>query len=138
MEWIFDDGGRKKSGFTGTADDCVCRAIAIATGEPYRKVYDELATRMKAIGKAKSARNGIPRKVYESYLYEQGWEWTPTMQVGKGCQVHLKNNELPNSTIIVRLSKHLSTIRDGHIRDTHDSSRGGTRCVYGYYSKGTE
>jgi uncharacterized protein (DUF111 family) len=37
--WKFDDGGRAKAGYKG---DCVCRAIAIATGIPYRDVYDAI------------------------------------------------------------------------------------------------
>ena len=40
--WKFDDGGRTKAGYKGFAGDCVCRAIAIATGIPYRDVYDAI------------------------------------------------------------------------------------------------
>jgi hypothetical protein len=35
----------------------------------------------------------------------------------------------------VRVSKHLSAVIDGVIQDTHNPSRGGSRCVYGYYIK---
>jgi hypothetical protein len=38
-------------------------------------------------------------------------------------------------SIIVVLSGHLTAVIDGVIYDTHGPSRGGTRCVYGYYSK---
>ena len=31
------------AGFKGDADDCVCRAIAIAADLPYKTVYDRLA-----------------------------------------------------------------------------------------------
>jgi hypothetical protein len=57
------------------------------------------------------------------------------MKVGSGCQVHLRPDELPSGTLIVKVSKHLTTIIDGMIQDTHDPSRRGTRCVYGYYLK---
>ena len=40
--YIYDDGGRAAAGFKGTTGDCVTRAIAIATGKPYREVYDAL------------------------------------------------------------------------------------------------
>ena len=40
--WVYDDGGRKAAEFSDHSDDCACRAIAIATGKPYRQVYDEL------------------------------------------------------------------------------------------------
>src|SRR5262249_45511811 len=45
--WVKDDGGRRKSGIAraagrkDTVGDCVVRAIAIATGRPYRKVHDD-------------------------------------------------------------------------------------------------
>src|SRR5262249_59167726 len=46
--WVKDDGGRKNSGIARSAGrkdavgDCVTRAIAIATGTPYREVHDAL------------------------------------------------------------------------------------------------
>ena len=42
MEYKFNDGGRKDAGFKGRAGDCVTRAIAIASGLPYKKVYNDL------------------------------------------------------------------------------------------------
>jgi hypothetical protein len=36
MKWIHNDGGRADAGFRGETGDCVTRAIAIATGKPYR------------------------------------------------------------------------------------------------------
>lgn len=88
----------------------------------------------KSAGKS-SARTGMPRVQYEKYLASIGWEWIPTMTVGSGCQVHLKAAELPAGRIIVKVSKHLCAVIDGVIHDTSDPSRGGTRCVYGYYRK---
>ena len=132
--WVYDDGGRKAAGFVGEAGDCVTRAIAIATGMPYREVYDDLAHLMMAFEDApRSARNGITRKVYERYLRDLGWVWTPTMKIGSGCTVHLRPDELPGGRIIARCSKHLCAVIDGVIHDTFDPSRDGTRCVYGYF-----
>jgi hypothetical protein len=86
--FVLDDGGRAAAGYKGTAGDCVCRAIAIVTGQPYQQVYDAL-------------------------------------------------NELGSrERLIVSVSKHLTAVIDGMIYDTHDPSRGGSRCVYGYYSRG--
>jgi hypothetical protein len=42
MEFVYDDGGRAAAGFKGSTGDCVVRAIAIASGKPYREVYDAL------------------------------------------------------------------------------------------------
>ncbi len=42
LELKINDGGRAAAGFKGQAGDCVVRSIAIATGMPYQKVYDDL------------------------------------------------------------------------------------------------
>jgi hypothetical protein len=144
----FNDGGREKAGFKGGAGDCVVRSIAIATTLPYIQVYedlrlaneryaqlrnDRLAKRLNA--KGSSPRNGNHRNVFHDYILGLGFEWVPTMKVGAGCQVHLRPDELPSGVLITKVSKHLTAIIDGVIQDTHDPSRGGNRCVYGYYIK---
>ncbi|MCA1571197.1 MAG: hypothetical protein LC798_12940 [Chloroflexi bacterium] len=133
----YDDGGRAAAGYKSEAGDCVTRAIAIATGLSYQEVYDTLGAFSKALegAKGKTARDGVRRKVYDTLLEGLGWEWTPTMGIGTGCQVHLRADELPSGRLIVRLSKHLAAVIDGVLYDTHDCSRGGTRCVYGYWSE---
>ena len=57
------------------------------------------------------------------------------MLVGQGCKVHLRSEELPSGILIVAVSRHLTVVKNGVIYDTHDCSRDGTRCVYGYWSK---
>lgn len=139
MTWTFDDGGRVAAGFRGHAGDCVTRAIAIATGVPYADVYAALAAGMAASrgrhhsrGK-RSARNGVFRNVYDPYLASLGWTWIPTSGIGQGCRVHLRADELPPGRIIARVSRHLCAVVDGVVHDTDDPTRGGTRCVYGYW-----
>ncbi len=140
MTFIFNDGGRAEAGFHGRAGDCVVRAIAIATGKPYREVYDALnalaATERIGTRKRKksSSREGVFRQTYSRYLRSLGWRWTPTMSIGSGCKVHLRVCELPRGALVVRLSRHLTAVIDGELHDTHDCSRGGTRCVYGYFT----
>ena len=136
--WQYNDGGRGAAGYRGDAGDCVVRAIAIAAQLPYGKVYDDLAelNGQRRNGK-RSARDGTNRKVYESYLLELGFTWTPTMSIGSGCTVHLRADELPPGRLVVRASKHVVAVIDGVIHDTYDPSREGTRCVYGYYSAPT-
>ena len=148
LNFQFNDGGRTAAGFKGGAGDCVVRSIAIATKLPYLQVYedlrlanetyaqlrnDRLARRLNA--KGSSPRNGNHRNVFHDYIIGLGFQWVPTMQVGAGCQVHLRANELPQGILIVKVSKHLTAVVNGVILDTHDPSRGGNRCVYGYYSK---
>jgi len=151
MKFVYDDGGRVAAGFKGKTGDCVCRAIAIATDRPYREVYDALwnanhqyasthrgrvARKIKLGGgrRGTSPRNGIFRQVSRLYLKSLGWKWTPTMRIGQGCKVHLRADELPAGRLIVSVSHHLVAVIDGVIHDTHDCSRDGTRCVYGYFS----
>lgn len=55
------------------------------------------------------------------------------MKVGTGCRVHLRDGELPEGRLIVRVSGHLVAVINSVIHDTHDPSREGTRCVYGYF-----
>lgn len=148
-QFIYDDGGRAAAGFRGTTGDCVTRAIAIATGLPYREVYDALHDAQRAYGETRrdrraadirrrgpSPRNGVHRPIYEAYLRDLGWGWTPTMQIGAGTTVHLRADELPPGPIIARLSRHVCAVIDGAVYDLTDPSRGGTRAVYGYFSPG--
>jgi hypothetical protein len=140
----FNDGGREAAGYKGKAGDCVARSIAIATGLPYQQVYEALAngnaTQRK--GKREGSKAGVKtaargintkRKWFADYMTSLGFVWTPTMLIGKGCKVHLKADELPMGKLIVNVSKHFTAVIDGVINDTYDCSRGGTRCVYGYY-----
>lgn len=80
-------------------------------------------------------RQGVPKTTTRQFLTALGWKWTPTMKIGQGCKIHLRDGELPQGTLIVQVSKHLTTVIDGTIFDTYDPSRNGTRCVYGYWTK---
>lgn len=142
--WVYDDGGRAAAGFKGHAGDCVTRAIAVATGRPYRLLYDELFDAQREFAQGRSARagkarknasprSGVWREVYQGVLESMGWEWVPTMKIGTGCTVHLRADELPSGKIIARLSRHVVAVIDGVVHDIHDSTRDGTRCVYGYF-----
>lgn len=143
LRFAFDDGGRSAAGFRGAAGDCVCRSIAIATSLPYREVYDALngLAESERTGKRKrgrsSARTGVYKTTYRRYLASLGWRWVPTMKIGTGCTTHLRAGELPaTGRLIVCVSRHMTAVIDGVIRDTADPSRDGSRCVYGYFEKG--
>jgi hypothetical protein len=59
------------------------------------------------------------------------------MHIGSGCRVHLRADELPPGRLIVEVSRHVVAVIDGVIHDLADPSRGGRRCVYGYFTRGT-
>lgn len=139
MLYKYNDGGRGEAGYKGLTGDCVVRAIAIASGKPYQEVYDAIngMAQSERTGKRKrgksNSRTGVFRVTFQKYLESIGAKWVPTMLVGQGCKVHLKEGELPMGKLVVSVSKHLTAVIDGVINDTHDPSRNGTRCVYGYY-----
>lgn len=141
QRFCFNDGGREAAGFKGSTHDCVTRSIAIVTGKPYKEVYDAINVlgENERTGKRKktksNSRTGVFRRTYQKYLESLGYEWIPTMQIGSGCKVHLRSDELPTGRLIVRVSKHITAVIDGVINDTWDCSRGSTRCVYGYFVK---
>lgn len=170
-QFNYNDGGRAQAGFSGLTGDCVCRAVAIATGKPYQEAYDALAagsanerrTKHKGASGRRTAAHGIhvKRGWFKRYMEGLGWKWTPTMQIGSGCKIHLCAEELPAGRLIVSVSRHYTAVIDGVINDTHDPRREAhvvepdngqalrpgqwrningicsiqRRCVYGYWSQ---
>lgn len=142
MKFNYSDGGRSKYFKGKDVRDCVCRAICNATGRDYKEIYDLINSISKNEHKGKrkrgtsNARTGVykytEKEIIENIL---GWKWIPTMQIGSGCKMHLTESEVPSGTIIARVSHHLTCIKDKEIYDTFDCSRGGNRCVYGYWVK---
>lgn len=156
--YVYNDGGRSQAGYKGDTRDCVVRAIAIATLQPYKEIYDDLFNLAKNYGSRKtkktlkirrnaSPRTGVHKEIYQPYLLGLGFEWFPQMKIGQGCTVHLHKDELPKGRLIVVLSRHLTAVIDGRIHDIYNPQRGSevgkkngvnyikkeTRCVYGYY-----
>lgn len=142
LQFQFNDGGRKAAGYKGRTGDCVVRSIAIATELPYQEIYDKVnvlakreRTGTRKRGKS-NARTGVYKGTTHKLLESLGWRWTPTMGIGSGCKVHLRADELPAGHLLVSVSGHMTAVIDGVIHDTHDPSRRGTRCVYGYWQRG--
>lgn len=144
MRFVYSDGGRAAAGFKGSAGDCVCRAVSIASQRPYAEVYAALAAGTGAQRATKrtrkrgaTAREGINvgRLWFKEYMAQLGFEWVPTMTIGSGCKVHLAEGELPAGRLIVSVSKHYVAVIEGVVHDTHNPTRGGTRCVYGFWKE---
>ena len=147
MRFKYSDGGREAAGRKGSTGDCVCRAICNATGRPYAEVYNALAkgnqterrtkrSQSDSYANRRSASGGInvKRKWFRDYMYSLGFRWTPTMKIGQGCKVHLREDELPKGNLVVSTSRHYTCVKDGVLFDTYDCTRDGARCVYGYWS----
>jgi hypothetical protein len=141
--WVHSDGGRAAAGYKGSAPDCVARAIALATGKPYKEVYDELNDMVRrtspdgTLRKAGAAR-GIPNWIASSYLSKLGWEY-----VGLLKATYAHPALLQPGVIVVDAPRHLACVVDGVLYDTFDSAhtpvRRKARKISGYYrpKKGT-
>lgn len=153
VRYEYDDGGRAAAGYKGSAGDCAARSIAIVTGKSYQEVYDAINAlgANERVGKRKrgksNSRTGVYGRTVRKYMESIGWQWTPTMKIGSGCKVHLREDELPAGRLLVFVSRHFTAVIDGVIHDTHDPQRigfdhadsdkadlNGSRCVYGYCS----
>lgn len=134
MTWQQNDGGRSHYFKGRDVGDCVVRAVTIASGKDYKWVYDQLSAIQKRQD-GKTAREGVSVKnpAFKEFMKSLGFCWTPTMKVGQGCKVHLNGNELPAGRLVCQVSRHSVAVIDGAIHDTHDSTRDGKRCVYGYW-----
>jgi hypothetical protein len=129
MRVVIDDGGRASAGYKGPANDCVCRAVAIATERQYQEIYDQLEAMIQAkFGPTKRPR-GVEALMHHELMRALGWVWVPT------SKVHLRKDELPPGRLVVCISQHAVAVVDGVIHDTHDCSQHGTQSIRGYYKK---
>lgn len=142
MRFVYDDAGRSKYFKGKDTGCCVCRAICNATGKDFKEVYDLInqISKNEKTGKRKRKRSNARTGVYkytEKEIIEKilGWKWVPTMTIGSGCKMHLNEDEIPNGTLIVKVSHHLTCVKDKVLYDTFDCTREGNRCVYGYWIK---
>ena len=106
----------------------------------YKKIYNHINHLEKTIKVCKneiggSAREGVRPRVYKHYLEKElNFKWVSLCRIGQKEKTHLKTSELPkNKTLILRLSNHLTCVKNGILYDTYDCSREGTRIVYGYW-----
>ena len=131
MEYIYNDGGRSKY-FKGKAEDCVCRAISIASNRDYKEVYDNLK---KALG---TPRNGVftTNKAFKDWMVANGFVWTPCSGIGVKTSVHFIEGELPKGRLVCSVANHYVAVVDDKVYDTWDSrynSFNEVRRIYGYW-----
>jgi hypothetical protein len=140
LQWTFNDGGRAEAGYKGDTGDCACRSIAIVTGMSYQEVYDLIIKyaakeRPGTRRKRSHPRTGVHGSTLRKIMADLGWTWVPTMKIGSGTTVHVREGELPTEgKYLLRLSRHFCAIVDGVVHDTYDPAREGTRAVYGFWT----
>lgn len=133
MPYVFDDGGRSLYFKGKGVGDCVCRAIAIASGRDYKEIYDGLFSAMK-----KSPRSGVftGKKAFKDFMASLGFTWVSLCYVGSPDASHFYKGELPDGRLVVSAHRHYIAVVDGVVRDTWDSRRnsyGEVRRIYGYW-----
>lgn len=109
--------------------DCVVRAIQKATKQTWLEVYNDLCQ----LGATKY-RMPNDKEVYEEYLLAKGFvkHKMPKDQNGNRYPIHKLADELPNKTIVISISKHLTVVANGVLYDSWDCAR---KSVYNYYTK---
>jgi hypothetical protein len=134
MLFQYSDGGRAAAGYKGSAGDCGVRAAAIATGREYKKVYDELFRRSKALHSTSrkrsvkraaartskaSPRAGVFREVMGPYMLEAGAKWVPLASIGsKPIRVREVAARWPGQRLVMSVARHYSAMVNGVNQDT--------------------
>lgn len=124
---IVTDGGRSKY-FTGTTGDCVTRAVVVATGLDYKKVYDRLAHGNADDTGTRTARNGIytVNRWFKDLMNEAGFTYTdlvPTTEemleeAADMVMLAQIDEHIPNKgTYILSLPRHYAAYIDGVFYD---------------------
>lgn len=105
--------------------DCVKRALTLATNKDYKTVSLELNRLKKVTGAKKFNDNNN----WKEYVKLQGWEKLsfPAIAGQPRMNGHRFVENYPKGTYLLRMSKHLVTVKDGIIYDTWDCR---DKCVY--------
>lgn len=144
LKFVYNDGGRAAAGFKGQTEDCVTRAIAIATGRPYREVYhtvnDVIRLKKKNLRKpcTSSARTGVIPLLLTHIMKHFGFEHTNVTKITGTDIKHIsrenyKAGVFPEGVIIARLKRHVCVIKDGVVHDTFNPAEHGKTVLYGYW-----
>lgn len=111
--------------------DCVIRAIAYATEQPWDKVYKDLCDigfNMKRLPNEK--------QVYEKYLEQLGWQKQKQPRHSdnsKYCVYEFTEYHIVSGKVIISVANHLTVVDNYEIVDTWDCSR---KTIGNYWIKG--
>ena len=120
--WCITDAGRSTSRRARQTNDCTVRALASAVGLAYDVAYDYLAGKGRKCGKGFHLQlllNDFPGVQKLAFPAQKG---KPRMSLASFITSH------PSGTYVVRTAKHVQTVINGVIHDTHQTRL--SRCVY--------
>lgn len=112
MRYEKHDGGAAAAGYK-SRKDCVCRAVAIATGESYFKIRCELAHVQESVDGRYSGGDGIhtTHRSFEAYAASKGFFPIDVMQLDR----------IPETGVyLVRVHRHMFCVKDGVLYDMWD------------------
>jgi hypothetical protein len=107
------DAGRAESGIKKEKSDCTVRAIATGMEIPYREAHQTL----KALGR----RNGSGTVVHRGWLDKHPYATRMTVTGGYTLRQLLEDH--PTGTFLVSVPRHILTVVDGVIYDSHFDSK---------------
>ena len=130
-DFCFNHAGREIHFEKLFTNDCATRAIAIATGEMYWKIWQDLTFEKAKIGK-RNADYSVPTAICYNYLKEIGW----TAHIPeKNEPIYFTTSAFPSGTVIVEIKKHMTTIIDGVLNDTFYCVGKGRKKILRYWTK---
>ena len=127
VDYVYDDGGRRKAGFRKPAGDCFVRSLAIATSLPYRKVYRKVAREFKRYGYPETSDGHIldkythiidpsPGDIQERLMGIFGFERIPMKRQGRRPSFSQAYGRYGDCIVDIR--EHTAAIVEGDYRDT--------------------
>lgn len=129
MKYEFNDAGRSQSKRPKQKNDCVVRAIALASPLPYDTVYDL----MWLMGRKSS--HGTKKAAWQQYLNSNGYfqkisfpavAGHARMNLDRFCREY-------SGKYIVQMAGHLTTVFNGVVLDTFEPRANG--CVYAVWKR---
>lgn len=123
MKYQYNDGGRSAFFDTPGNNDCVTRALAIATGLTYLEVWDGVT----ATGtRNPSGRVRTQCAEFTAFAKSLGLQFVSTMRV-------LKEIKFPPRAVAC-INGHYVAIVDGVMHDTYNPSPAGNKHCFGYWT----
>lgn len=115
------DGGKCAAGMAREDNDCTVRALAIATGQDYRTVYEFMAKEGRRPNRGVPFGSILRRNQHRVFGVQfELVRLTPA----RGIKTFMERNpSLKRGTWIVHSTHHVGVLKDGTLYDSFDSTR---------------
>ena len=132
IKFIENDGGRSAAGYRGYTGDCVCRAIAIVTGKPYKEIYGLIADTAAELGYPKSANMALVNRARKEQYLQSGKRGKcidlvvlerlgfQKIKLPKGPRPTYTEAHETYGDCLATTQRHMVALKDGALQDTFD------------------